>query len=170
MFFRSTSRVAIVFCLAVSVVGPVQGAVAAGEAEPRAIVVGRPDAMIGLPPGSFGNDIYSTDGTGQVKKVRIKAGDRKRLKLGFENDGPSSESFTIWSCAGGGKFTITYIGADLAAGEGSLSGGAGAGGAYTMKIRVANSADRGLTRNCHYLVDADSGPGVDDLLIKIIAR
>jgi len=76
-------------CLAVSVLGPVQGAAAAGDPGPRAIVVGTPDAMIGLPPGSFGNDIYSADGSGQVKRVRIKAGDRTRLKLGFENDGPS---------------------------------------------------------------------------------
>ncbi len=171
MLVRRAVPAGIAALLAASVLGPLPGAsAAADEPEPRAIVVGMPDAMIGLPPGSFGNDVYSADGSGQVKRVRIKAGHRKRLTLGFENDGPSSESFTISSCEGGGKFTIVYLGADLAAGEGGFGGGAGAGGTYGMKIRVANSADRGLTRNCHYLVDADSGPAVDDLLIKIVAR
>lgn len=169
MLARHARHAGLAALLAVSALGS-PGASAAAAPEPRAIVVGTPDAMIGLPPGTFGNDVYSPDGAGQVKKVRIDAGDRKRLKLGFENDGPASESFTIGSCAGGGKFSISYLGADLAAGGGAFSGPAGAGGAYTMKIRIANSANRGLTKNCHYIVDADSGPAVDDLLIKIIAR
>jgi hypothetical protein len=143
------------------------GPAAAAARTLRAVACCQPDLKI----GTFGEHVYGTDGTNQIKHVKIAAGHTLIIHFKVENDGNAFEMPTVKAAAGGGPFHVTYISefgdnvtADIEAGYSPGTYGPTADFTFRMEIKVAKSAKHGKH---DFLLNASSGttPSLVDALI-----
>jgi hypothetical protein len=135
---------------------------------PRAVVCCQPDVRV----ATFGDNIYGSDGTNQVKKVKIAAGKSLIVHFQVENDGTPQDTPTVQSAAGAGVFHVTYINEfdvnvtpDMESGYGPGTYYPTAWFGFRMNIKIAKSAKQGKTHD--FLINASSGatPSLVDALI-----
>jgi len=144
------------------------GTPAAAARSTRLVACCQPDVRV----STFGDNIYGTDGTNQVKVVKIAAGKSQIVHFQVENDGAPQDQPTVQAGAGAGVFHVTYtnefdvnVTSDMESGyvPGTYYPTAWFG--FRMNIKIAKSAKHG--KHHDFLINASSGatPSLVDAVI-----
>lgn len=125
----------------------------------------RPDVRIGAQIGGpfVGNNVFSSTGVGEGKRMKVARGHTGSFFLSFQNDGLVSDIFTIHGTGGATGFAVRYLrtgGGDVTTQvkNGTFSPGALASGAtFTLKMTVLVGPSG--KRVAAYLIKASSTAG-----------
>jgi hypothetical protein len=131
-----------------------------------------PDLVI----GTFGDGVYSTDGSNETKTVKVAAGKSVTVTFALQNDGDTQDSYDMGGTAGAKPFTVSYfnpIGNSITAtmeqgtyDPGLVNSGATSGG-LKLKIKAAKSAKSGKKGSILITAHSHSDSGEVDVL-KIV--
>ena len=132
------------------------------------------DGLIAKGTGSFvGDDVYSTDGTGETVSAKAKPRKTITFHLKVQNDSAYTDSFTGMGCGSESPFKVSYyvgsfdVTAEMVAGTLS-SGPMGAGGELVgldLKIKVKKSATAGAKTKCPVTITSESDTAVSDTVV-----
>jgi hypothetical protein len=131
-----------------------------------------PDLVI----GTFGDGVYSSDGSGETKTVKVTAGKAVTVTFALQNDGDTTDSYDVAGTAGAKPFTVSYfnpggysITTTMEQGTydpGLVTFGTSFGG-LKLKIKAAKSAKPGKKGSILMTAHSHSDSGEVDVL-KIV--
>jgi hypothetical protein len=139
---------------------------------------------VGPPPPHpwHGNGIYNTSGSNQTIRVRMEDGEGVRFWIMLQNDGASSDTFTVLGCKGGPRFVINavlvgmykrplwgprHITKQFKDGTAKFTLAAGSQVALTLNI-VAPTAVEGITYHCPVTIASSGDPTLKDTVVGVI--